>query len=115
MEIIFLSFFTAFGALIIVVKAIGLHLLMKTQVIWDVLFTIGVPMLFIGTFSGMATAIVSGVMFSIMVAFITFCHHVIRKPVVGMVADVMCKPKGRIGEQPTHTTPPNPRSVRSFI
>ena len=44
---------------------IGISKLKKTQVLWDILFTLGLPILFIGTFSGLATAVLAGVMFSL--------------------------------------------------
>ena len=68
MGIIGISFFAAIGYYIIVYKAIGRRRLVKTQTFWDILFTIGIPVLFIGTFSGLATAVIAGVLFSIFTA-----------------------------------------------
>ena len=68
MGILGISFFAAIGYYIIVYKAIGRRKLIKTQTFWDILFTVGIPVLFIGTFSGMATAVVAGVLFSIFTA-----------------------------------------------
>jgi|TARA_R100001509_G_scaffold119192_1_gene73525 hypothetical protein len=68
MGILGISFFAAIGYYIIVYKAIGRRRLVKTQTFWDILFTVGIPVLFIGTFSGMATAVVAGVLFSIFTA-----------------------------------------------
>ena len=65
MSILAIAFFTAIGYFIIVWKMIGIDKLKKTQVLWDILFTLGLPILFIGTFSGLATAVLAGVMFSI--------------------------------------------------
>ena len=65
MSILAIAFFTAIGYFIIVWKMIGIPRLKKTQVLWDILFTLGLPILFIGTFSGLATAVLAGVMFSI--------------------------------------------------
>tara|TARA_R110001583_G_scaffold117970_2_gene269110 strand:+ start:1916 stop:2140 length:225 start_codon:yes stop_codon:yes gene_type:complete len=65
MSILAIAFFTAVGYFIIVWKMIGIPRLKKTQVLWDILFTIGLPILFIGTFSGLATAVLAGVMFSV--------------------------------------------------
>tara|TARA_R110000824_G_scaffold44054_2_gene128462 strand:- start:404 stop:628 length:225 start_codon:yes stop_codon:yes gene_type:complete len=65
MSILGIAFFTAIGYFIIVWKMIGTVRLKKTQVLWDILFTIGMPILFIGTFSGLATAVLAGVMFSL--------------------------------------------------
>ena len=63
-----IAFFAALGYYIILYKIIGKKRLVKTQNIWDVLFTLLVPLLFIGTFSGLATAMVAGVIFSILTA-----------------------------------------------
>ncbi len=68
MGIIGISFFAAIGYYIIVYKAIGRRRLVKTQTFWDIVFTIGIPVLFIGTFSGLATAVIAGVLFSIFTA-----------------------------------------------
>jgi len=65
MSILAIAFFTAIGYFIIVWKMIGIDRLKKTQVLWDILFTLGLPILFIGTFSGLATAVLAGVMFSV--------------------------------------------------
>ena len=65
MSILAIAFFTAIGYFIIVWKMIGISKLKKTQVLWDILFTLGLPILFIGTFSGLATAVLAGVMFSL--------------------------------------------------
>jgi len=68
MNILGIAFFAAIGYYIIVYKAIGRRRLVKTQTFWDILFTILLPLLFIGTFSGLATAVVAGVIFSIFTA-----------------------------------------------
>jgi Na+/serine symporter len=68
MGILGISFFAAIGYYIIVYKAIGRRRLVKTQTFWDILFTLLLPLLFIGTFSGLATAVVAGVIFSIFTA-----------------------------------------------
>ena len=65
MGIFTVALFTAVGYYIILYKSIGKKRLVKTQTFWDLLFTIGVPVLFIGTFSGLATAVIAGVIFSI--------------------------------------------------
>ena len=65
MGIFTIALFTAIGYYIILYKSIGKNRLAKTQTFWDLLFTIGVPLLFIGTFSGLATAVIAGVIFSI--------------------------------------------------
>ena len=65
MSILSIAFFTAIGYFIIVYKMIGRKRLVQTQLLWDVLFTIGLPILFLGTFSGLATAVLAGVIFSL--------------------------------------------------
>ena len=68
MGIFTIAIFAALGYYIILYKILGRKKLKKTQTIWDVLFTLGIPLLFIGTFSGLATAIIAGVIFSIFTA-----------------------------------------------
>jgi len=68
MSILGIAFFAAIGYYIIVYKALGRRRLVKTQTFWDILFTLLLPLLFIGTFSGLATAVVAGVFFSIFTA-----------------------------------------------
>ena len=65
MSILGIAFFTAIGYYIILFKMLGRAKLVKSQIFWDILFTIGMPMIFLGTFSGMATAVLAGVMFSV--------------------------------------------------
>tara|TARA_R110000823_G_scaffold291313_1_gene409683 strand:+ start:115 stop:369 length:255 start_codon:yes stop_codon:yes gene_type:complete len=65
MGILGVALCSAVGYYIIVYKAIGRKRLVKTQTFWDIIFTLCLPVLFIGTFSGLATAIVAGVIFSI--------------------------------------------------
>lgn len=64
MDIILIAFLTALGYIIIIMKLFGLRHLVKRQVIYDALFTFGLPFLFIGTYSGMAVAAISGLIFS---------------------------------------------------
>ena len=68
MSILAISFFAAVGYYIIVYKALGRRRLVKTQTFWDIVFTLLLPILFIGTFSGLATAVVAGVLFSLFTA-----------------------------------------------
>lgn len=70
MEILFISFIAALGYLIILCKLFSAEFVARTQLLWDILFTLGVPLLFLGTFSGMATAFISGILFSAMTAFL---------------------------------------------
>jgi len=71
MHIIFLSFLCALGYLIILCKMLGIPFVTRTQVLWDVVFTVGMPILFLGTFNGMATAFIAGIIFSGMTAFLS--------------------------------------------
>ena len=68
MGIFTIALFAALGYYIILYKILGKKKLVKTQNIWDVVFTIGIPILFVGTFSGLATAMIAGVIFSIFTA-----------------------------------------------
>ena len=68
MNILGIAFFAAIGYYIIVYKALGRRRLIKTQILWDILFTLCLPILFIGTFSGLATAVIAGVLFSLFTA-----------------------------------------------
>ena len=68
MSILGIAFFAAIGYYIIVYKALGRRRVVKAQTFWDILFTLLLPLLFIGTFSGLATAVVAGVFFSIFTA-----------------------------------------------
>ena len=68
MSILGISICAAIGYYIIVYKAIGRRRLVKTQTFWDILFTLLLPLLFIGTFSGLATAVIAGVFFSVFTA-----------------------------------------------
>ena len=70
MEIILISFIAALGYLIILCKLFTPHFVARTQVLWDIVFTVGIPLLFLGTFSGMATAFLAGIWFSAMTAFL---------------------------------------------
>ena len=76
MEILILSFVCAVSYLIIVIKIMGVDNVVRLQVPLDIIFTIGVPFLFIGTYSGMITAFISGVAFSV----ITFVLGILHKP-----------------------------------
>jgi hypothetical protein len=71
MEILVLSFIGACSYLLILSKVFSLSFVIKTQVIWDVIFTIGIPVLLLGTFSGMATAFLSGFFFTVLTGALT--------------------------------------------
>lgn len=73
MDLLLIAFIAALGYLIILCKIFSASFIAKTQVIWDMIFTLGVPMLFLGTFSGMSTAFLSGVIFSAMTFILSQC------------------------------------------
>tara|TARA_R100001440_G_scaffold49248_5_gene69199 strand:+ start:663 stop:872 length:210 start_codon:yes stop_codon:yes gene_type:complete len=56
---------SAAGFYLILRKIMSRKVFMKTNVLWDVLLTFGLPLLFLGTFSGMVTAILTGLIFTI--------------------------------------------------
>ena len=65
MSIIWMSAASAAGFYLILRKVMSRKTFMKTNVLWDVLLTLGLPLLFLGTFSGMITAILTGLIFTI--------------------------------------------------
>ena len=65
MSIIWMSAASAAGFYLILRKVMSRKVFMKTNVLWDVLLTFGLPLLFLGTFSGMVTAILTGLIFTI--------------------------------------------------
>jgi hypothetical protein len=75
MDIILIAFICALGYFIICYKLFGAKLMISLQVILDIIVTLGLPCLFLGTFSGMATAFLAGVFFSIMTAILTCLHN----------------------------------------
>ena len=79
MEILVLSLISAVSYLVVLSKVLGLRFVVRTQILWDVLFTVGVPLLFVGTFSGMATGVLSGLLFSVMLSFISLLTGYNRK------------------------------------
>ena len=70
MSIIWMSAASAAGFYLILRKVMSRKAFLKTNVFWDVLLTIGLPLLFLGTFSGMITAILTGLIFTIGTALI---------------------------------------------
>ena len=65
MSIIWMSAASAAGFYLILRKVMSRKVFLKTNVLWDVLLTFGLPLLFLGTFSGMVTAILTGLIFTI--------------------------------------------------
>ena len=68
MDILIVAVMTASGAYIILFKVLKRKLLAKTQVFWDVAITVGAPIMFLGSFAGVASGILAGVIFSGMTA-----------------------------------------------
>lgn len=77
MEFIFLGFFTALGKLIILWKLFGIPKALFFERSIDLFFTIGLPILFMGTFSGALLAVFSGLWLSLMLR----CTALFVKPV----------------------------------
>lgn len=69
MEIILISAISATGSLILLSKIFTFRRIVKYQIVVDLILTIGLPMLFLGTFSGMATAFLAGVFVSTFLYF----------------------------------------------
>ena len=65
MSIIWMRAASAAGFYLILREVMSRKTFMKTNVLWDVLLTFGLPLLFLGTFSGMVTAILTGLIFTI--------------------------------------------------
>jgi len=65
MNIIWMSAAGAAGFYLILRKIMSRKVFLKTNVLWDVLLTFGLPLLFLGTFSGMVTAILTGLIFTV--------------------------------------------------
>ena len=70
MSIVWMSAASSAGFYLILRKVMSRKAFLKTNVFWDVLLTLGLPLLFLGTFSGMITAILTGLIFTIGTALI---------------------------------------------
>ena len=68
MDILIIATMTAAGTYIIIYKVVGRKLLAKTGVMCDIAITVGAPILFMGSFAGIASGILAGVIFSGMTA-----------------------------------------------
>ncbi len=71
MDLIVISFCTAIGKLLVLCKLLGAGRCVRVQVWLDVLFTFGVPILLMGTFGGAVVAVLSGIWFTVMLAFLS--------------------------------------------
>lgn len=65
MEIIVLSIFTALGKFIVLWKVLGPGRMVRLEKWIDVVATIGLPLMFLGTFSGALLAVFSGLWLSL--------------------------------------------------
>lgn len=65
MEFVILGFFTALGKFIVLWKLFGIRHVLYFEKWVDLMFTIGLPILFLGTFSGALLAVFSGLWLSL--------------------------------------------------
>ena len=77
MEIILLSTVVCISYMLLLAKTIKIKLLIKTQIIFDLLFTIGLPLLLSGTWHGMAVAMLAGLMFTANMWILTKLYYFI--------------------------------------
>lgn len=68
MHIVIIAFVTALGYYILLLKFLGVANLLRFEKWLDAIFSLGIPLLFLGTFSGMATAALAGLFLSMMIA-----------------------------------------------
>lgn len=71
MELLALSFLTAFGKLYLLCRLMTAGRVVAYQKWFDIGFTVFVPLLFLGTFHGALFAVLSGLWFSLMLWFIS--------------------------------------------
>lgn len=71
MEYIVISFLTALGKLIIICKLLGAAKCVRIQVWLDIFFTLGIPLLLMGTLGGAIIAVLSGIWFTCMLWFLS--------------------------------------------
>ena len=65
MDLIILGFLHALAYIVVCAKILGLRRMMAWRKILDAIFTIGVPFLFLGTFSGMVMTAFGGLWFTL--------------------------------------------------
>lgn len=73
MDLILFSLLSAIGFVLVLTRALGLKRLLKWRKAIDVILTFGLPMLMVGTFSGMITSFFTGLWFTL----ITWLLHTI--------------------------------------
>ncbi len=94
MEIVIFSFISALGLLLVLTRTIGLRYTLKFRKMFDVIVTFGVPILFVGTFSGMITAFFTGLWFTILTCLL----NVLVNPPQALLAQT-----ASYGKQDNHT------------
>lgn len=72
MNILLIALLTAVAIFILLVK-IGIRKFTKHSVITDVIVSGGLTIMFLGTFTGMATALTAGIFISLMLAIAKMC------------------------------------------
>ena len=70
---------SALGFLIIIIKAIGIKKVIEYEIHIDVLFTIGFLIFSGGTYSGIKTAVIAGVILSLTLAIIKLIYKPFTK------------------------------------
>ena len=75
MDTILLAFLGSVGLVVVLSKLIGLGLLIKTQAIWDLALTVGLPLLWTDTYSGAVLAILTGVFFTGIMIVVSMTHN----------------------------------------
>jgi len=70
MELVIFSFFSAFGIILLFTRTIGIRRTLKIRKPLDVITTLGLPILFIGTFAGMITAFFTGLWITLMTSIL---------------------------------------------
>ncbi len=78
MELIIFSGLSAFGILIVLARIMGISKVVQYGKWIDILLTFGLPLLFIGTFSGMITAFLTGLWFTLMTCLL---KPLVKKPI----------------------------------
>ena len=77
MEIILFSTIVCISYMLLLLKTIKIKLLIKMQLFFDILFTIGLPLVMSGTWHGMAVAMLAGLMFTANVWLLTKLYYFI--------------------------------------
>lgn len=73
MDTLVLAFLSTQALLIVLCKAFGLRRVVRWQVPVDILCTLGLPMLFLGSYHGMVLAIMTGLLLSVELYILSLC------------------------------------------